>query len=91
MPLSGVNTVSELCRNNNNMGALIISGPLNFCIYTFDAGVVIIGMLLNMQINESFQVFNFNFEFYTAFNHSYGFTATIQGSMHYSHTLYTGT
>lgn len=25
-------TVSELCRNNNNMGARIIQGPLNFCI-----------------------------------------------------------
>lgn len=44
-----------------------------------------------MQNNESFQVFNFNFEFYTVFNHFHGFTATIQDTMHYSHTLYTGT
>lgn len=57
--------------------------------YTFDAGVI--GMLLNMQNNESFQVFNFNFQFYIVFNHFHGFAATVQETMHYSHTLYTGT
>lgn len=59
--------------------------------YTFDPSAGVIGMLFNMKNNESFQVFNFNFEFYTVFNHFHGFTATIQETMHYSHTLYTGT